>query len=78
MQDSSQDPSWDNSSAPSGGSPSNFDPPAAFMNANAPPPTAHYRNGDRVFITNINSGNTNTENTYDSYNDNSTRTEVRK
>jgi len=78
MRDSSQDPSLDNSTAPPEGSPSNFDPPAAFINANAPPPTTNYHIDNRVFTTNINSGNVNTENTYDSFNDDSTRTEVHK
>ena len=78
MRDSSQDPSLDNSSTFTGGSPSNLDPPIPFMSANPLDPSARYHIDNRVYTTNIRSGNVNTEHTSDSFNDNSTHTEVHK
>jgi hypothetical protein len=41
-------------------------------------PSSYVHNDNRVILTNINSNNVNTENVVDSYNDNSTRTDIRK
>jgi hypothetical protein len=41
-------------------------------------PSSYVHNDNRVVTTNINSNNVNTENVVDSYNDNSTRTDIRK